>query len=352
MDLSIIIVNWNTQDLLRACLRSVVDSLENAGLNDMGLNNADPNNPSAASRSNPRDLNAELWVVDNGSGDGSAEMVAREFPHVHLIVNSDNKGFSAANNQALGCARGRHVLLLNSDTIVHGDVLAQCVAYLDAHTDVGALGCRVLNGDGSTQVMGTQFPTLLNLTLQTLGLSKLPWAFFDRYRMTKWDRKSERDVDVISGCFLMTRRQVIDQIGPLDEAFFFFSEETDWCFAMAQAGWRRVVAPVGEITHFGGGSTGALNHRRNLLLSEGLVRFQCKNFGLLNGMTMWCLLLLHNASRGVGYGLLAVLGRWWPQNSTQTQKRAQIQIRAQAQKRAAVFFKVVWGFSAAWPKGR
>ena len=241
MDLSIIIVNWNTREMLRDCLQSVFDTAA--------------------------DITFDVWVVDNGSSDDSQQMVRDAFPQVELIANQDNKGFAGANNQALSRAKGRHVLLLNSDTLVHGDVLSASVRYLDDNPDVGAMGCRVLNTDGTLQITGSQLPSLLNLSLQATGLNRLPGRFFDRFQMARWDRRDARDLDVIFGCYLMVRRSVIEQVGLLDDTFFFYGEETDWCFRIAKGGWRLVLAPVGEITHFGGGSVKKLNHKRNIMLS-------------------------------------------------------------------------------------
>ena len=306
MDLSIIIVNWNTRKMLRDCLTTVFDGL--------GA------------------LEAEIWVVDNGSSDGSPDMVRACFPTVRLITNRDNRGFAGANNQALARAQGCYVLLLNSDTLVHGDVLSASVAYLADSPDVGAMGCRVLNTDGSLQITGSRFPSLLNLSLQASGLNRLPGAVFDRYQMTRWDRRDARDLDVISGCYLMVRLRAMDQVGLLDEAFFFYGEETDWCRRFQMAGWRLVLAPVGEITHFGGGSVRTLNHKRNIMLSEGTVRLHRKYFGWLGGAACWSLLWLFNASRAVGYSALGLFGSERMSDS------------------GRAFRRVTAEFAEAWPK--
>lgn len=272
--LSIVIVNWNTIGLLRDCLRSVYDNLG--------------------------DLDAEVIVVDNASQDGSADMVAEEFPRAKLIRNSENRGFAAANNQALAVAGGRHILLLNSDTVVHGDVLARSVAYLESNPDVGVMGCRVLNGDGTMQPTCSRFPTLLNLILLTSGLWKLPWPpFLDRYQMRRWDRHDERDVEVVTGCYMLVRREAFEQVGYLDESFFFFGEETDWCRRFRDAGWKVRFAPVGEITHYGGGSSRSLNYKRDLMLSSAMVKLHLKHGGLLAGVCAWVIVCGFNLSRAV-----------------------------------------------------
>ena len=282
-DLSIVIVNWNTRELLRECLASV-----RAGLGD---------------------LPAKVIVVDNASEDGSAGMVAAEFPEFVLIRNAENRGFAAANNQGFAVARGRHVLLLNSDTLVHGEVLPRSVAWLDAHPEVGAMGCRVLNTDGSVQRTCAMYPSLLNQLLQTSGLWKLPRPrFFGRYLMTDWQRDSERIVDTISGCYLLVRAQVIDEVGPLDEAFFFFGEETDWCRRMRDAGWKLMFAPVGEITHHGSVSARKLNHRRDVMLTQALVRLHRKHGGMAPAALAWTIGAGFNLSRAVFWSLRRALG--------------------------------------------
>ncbi len=306
-DLSIVIVNWNTREMLRDCLRSVYATLG--------------------------DLPAEVWVVDNASQDGSQEMVEDAFPQALLIRNRDNRGFAAANNQALAQARGRHLLLLNSDTIVHGSVLRDSVAWLDAHEDVGVMGCRVLNADGTLQITCSRFPTLLNLMLLTTGLWKMPGpAFFDRYQMTRWDRRDEREVDVVSGCYMLVRAEAMARVGLLDEDFFFYGEETDWCRRFQDAGWRLMFAPVGEITHLGGGSVKKLNHMRDVMLTSGTVRLHRKHFGLPGGIACYLLLGFFNLSRALAWTLLSPLGG------------------ARARERGRHFRNVVAHFGKAWPR--
>ena len=306
MDLSIIIVNWNTREMLRDCLQSVFDTAA--------------------------DITFDVWVVDNGSSDDSQQMVRDAFPQVELIANQDNKGFAGANNQALSRAKGRHVLLLNSDTLVHGDVLSASVRYLDDNPDVGAMGCRVLNTDGTLQITGSQLPSLLNLSLQATGLNRLPGRFFDRFQMARWDRRDARDLDVIFGCYLMVRRSVIEQVGLLDDTFFFYGEETDWCFRIAKGGWRLVLAPVGEITHFGGGSVKKLNHKRNIMLSEGTIRFHRKHYGWWGGAACWVLLGFFNLSRAIIWSLLGLAGSEKVRDTAQN------------------FRRVVMHFREAWPR--
>lgn len=283
-DLSIVIVEWNTVDLLRACLASVYDNI--AG------------------------LAVQVIVIDNASKDESCAMVETEFPQATLIRNPENRGFAAANNQGFELCTGRHILLLNSDTYVLGDVLAASVRYLDDHGDVGAMGCRVLNTDKTMQRTCSMWPGLLDLVFMASGLWKLERPkVFGRYLMTDWQRDSLRDVEVISGCYLMLRAEVLQQVGPLDEAFFFFGEETDWCRRIDKAGWRLVFAPVGEIVHHGSASVRKLNHKRDLMLTDATVRLHRKHGGKGAGRAAWMILFGFNVSRAAFWSLRSIIER-------------------------------------------
>ena len=307
MRLSIIIVNWNQRDMLADCLQSFVPKLQ-------------PNRE-------------EVIVVDNASTDGSVEMLAERYPEVRLIRNSKNRGFAAANNQGFAVARGHYLLLLNNDTLVHGDVLNRAYEYMERHADVAVMGCKVLNDDGTTQVSTTQYPSLTNLALLTSGLWKLPWPkFLGRYQMAHWQRDDVRDVDTISGCFMLVRESAMDQVGVLDERFFFFGEETDWCKRFRDAGWRVTFAPVGEITHFGSVSARRLNHERDLMLSRAMVRLHRKHRGLVSAMLVWFVLLVFNLSR-VGFWAL----------------RSMFSRRPEVRARCSHFFGVVREFFSVWP---
>ncbi|KPQ15424.1 MAG: family 2 glycosyltransferase [Rhodobacteraceae bacterium HLUCCO18] len=304
MELSVVIVNWNTIDLLRDCLRSVL-----AGLGG---------------------LEAEILVVDNASADGSPDMVREEFPTVRLIETGRNLGFAGGNNVALRIARGRHIMLLNTDTLVHGDVLPEAVAWLDSHPSVGVMGPRVLNADGSIQPSSSAFPSLRHLAMQTLGLTRV--ARLDGYRMTGWDRATERRVDVISGAAMFVRRAAMEEVGLLDEAFFFYGEETDWCHRFARAGWELVFAPIPEITHYGKGTASKLDHRRDVLMTEGTTRLHRKHGGLAAAIACFTILAAHNASRAVLWSAVSLLGR------------------PGARARARHFLAVVADLPKAWPK--
>jgi len=272
IDLSIIVISYNTRQLLDDCLASIYATVQDASV--------------------------DVIVVDNASTDGSPEMVKSHYPQAQILVNKQNLGFASANNQAIALAKGRYILLLNSDTVVLGDVLTKSIRYMDEHPDVGAMGCRVLNRDRTLQLTCSQEPNILNLFLLTTGLWRLNRPrWFGRYQMKHWDRTNERDVDVISGCYLLVRREVINEVGLLDENFFFFGEETDWCKRMRKAGWKLRLAPVGEIIHYGSASALSLGHKRDLLLTKGLVQYHLKHSGFLTALMVWMLLLGFNISR-------------------------------------------------------
>ena len=306
MDLSIVIVNWNTQALLHDCLHSVCKGLGS--------------------------LRAEIIVVDNASSDGSADMVRAEFPAVELLESKNNLGFAGGNNLALARAQGRYVLLLNTDTLVHGSVLPDAVTWMNRHPEVGVIGPRVLNADGSVQASCSAFPSLRFLAMQTLGLTRL--ARWDAYRMTGWDRSTERRIDVISGAAMFVRASAMREVGLLDEAFFFYGEETDWCRRFARAGWEIVFVPIKEITHFGNGSAAKLNHRRDVMMTEATTRLHLKHGGLSAGIACFGILAAHNMSRALFWTLLQIVNR------------------PGARIRAQHFAKVVADLPKAWPSPR
>jgi GT2 family glycosyltransferase len=286
LDLSVVIVSWNTRDVLRNCLESVFKGLG--------------------------ELSAEVIVVDNASTDHSAQMVAHEFPRVRLIDNYANLGFAAANNQGIRIARGAHVLLLNPDTLVIGDALEKTLAYAQAHPDAGVVGCQVL--ESATKVQRTCFrdPSPLNTFMWVTGFS----ALFPRSRIAgraaygPWQRDGERDVDVISGMFMLVRREAIDQVGLMDEEYFVFAEEADWCRRFRDAGWRCVFAPVARILHVDGGSksTEQANARMYVQMQKSVLRFHRKHLGAARWVLAKVLFATSMTARAAWWRLAAALG--------------------------------------------
>ncbi len=229
IDLSIVIVSYNTQDMLRACLQSLPAAVDH--------------------------LTTEVFVVDNNSPDDSAGMVAAEFPQVHLIANQDNVGFTRANNQALRQCVGRNVLILNPDTEPETCSLAVLARYLDAHPDVGAVGPKLLNSDGSLQPNGRPFPTPWREFIGHSGLRNLNRAAYDRiHEYGRNDFDVEWETDQVSGACLMLPHVVMDKVGMLDEDFFMYYEEIEWCWRIRKAGYRVMYLPQSRVVHHWMGS--------------------------------------------------------------------------------------------------
>ena len=294
IDLSIIIVNWNTRDLLAGCLRSIWEC---------GLRIACPVVPGIADYRTPaipiyRSTNlpaTEVFVVDNASADGSAAMVRERFPWVRLIENRENVGFARANNQGIALAGGRYVLLLNPDTEVHPGAPAALIAFMDAHPRAGACGPRLLNGDGSLQHGCHPMLTPGREFWRLLFLERLwPRA---TYPMARWDAVTPRRVEVIKGACLLLRRAALDRIGGLDESYFMYTEEVDLCYRLAQAGWELWYVPAAAVTHFGEGSSGQVREAMYLQLYRSKVRFYRKFGGPRRARLAKALLALAYAPR-------------------------------------------------------
>jgi GT2 family glycosyltransferase len=275
-DLSVSILSWNTREYLRRCLQSlyqpeapeVAEVLLRAGLSP----------GEAADALDPARI--EVIVIDNASADGSADMVAAEFPHVRLVRNTANTGFSGGNNQAYEMSQGRWFLLLNSDTVVAPGSLAELVAFADKHTEAGMVGPRVVNPDGSVQMSCRRFPTLTAGLFRNTPLGRLfPKNRFARdYLMADWRHDSVRDVDWLSGCALLVRRETVEQIGPMDDGYFMYCEDVDWCWRAHAAGWQVLYYPCAPIVHWGGRSTDLAAVRMIVQFHRSMYRFFCKHY--------------------------------------------------------------------------
>lgn len=229
LDLSICIVTYESREMLAGCLRSLY-----------------ANAPSAS---------FEVLLVDNGSTDGTAEMVEREFPQVRLIRNSANLGFARASNQALRQAQGRNLLLLNNDTLLPPGSFDHLLEFSSRHPQAGILGPKVLNRDGSLQKQCRRSYALpWDLFCYFTGLAALfPHSpLFARYLMTYRNEDETHEADAVSGSCMLIRREVMDQIGLLDERFFAYQEDADYCFRARQAGWQVFYVPSAQVVHYGG----------------------------------------------------------------------------------------------------
>ena len=264
-DLSIIIVSWNTRALLADCLASIY--------------------------STSGDLNGQVIVVDNASRDDSAAMVRGKFPRARLIENRENVGFARANNQAIEASTGQFVLLLNSDTIVQPHALARLVAFMREHPDAGIVGANVRNRDGSPQRSFGAFPSILSESIQAWGLDTRPP--FARWFNAAHCAAEYFETGWVLGAALLIRRQAIVQVGLLDENFFMYSEEVDWCYRVARAGWKNFVLTTAPIIHLGNASARQMPAQMKAELFRSKAHYFRKHYGAL---TAYCLRAIFSAS--------------------------------------------------------
>lgn len=233
--LSIIIVNYNTKDLLKQCLKSVIGY--------------------------------EIIVVDNASTDGSVEMVEKEFPQVRLVKNKKNLGFAKANNQGLRLVQGEYILFLNSDTVVPKKTIASLLSYLEEHPKVGVVTPRLELRNGKVDLdCHRGFPTPWASFSYFTGLEKLfPRSkIFGQYHQTWKEPETIHEIDACCGAFLLTRKKVLEGVSGFDESYFFYGEDLDLCFRIKQRGWKVVYYPKVKAVHYKGTSSGLRKETRDI----------------------------------------------------------------------------------------
>jgi N-acetylglucosaminyl-diphospho-decaprenol L-rhamnosyltransferase len=252
IDLSIVIVNWNTCQILADCL----DSIE----------------------ATAKSLAFEVIVVDNGSTDGSQAMLGARFPHVRLIQNQDNVGFARANNQAVAVSNGRYVLLLNSDALLLAQAVQAMFDLAEAKPRAGIVGTQLLNPDGSFQASHTPFPNHWQEFLILSGVGRMLHGRWYPSHGPEED-KGPQIVDYVEGACLLVRREAYEDVGGLDEGYFMYAEEVDWCYAMRKKGWQVWYQPAAKVMHLGGGSSQGRRTQREADLYRSRVRFFRKHYG-------------------------------------------------------------------------
>ncbi|HSV99514.1 MAG TPA: glycosyltransferase family 2 protein [Sedimentisphaerales bacterium] len=255
MSLSIVIVNYNTEQLLKGCLESVY-----AGVNGTPVS---------------------IWVVDNNSHDNSVAMVKSCFPRVQVVKNPCNVGFSKANNLIISRSESDYVLLLNPDTLIIEDAIERMVKFMDQHPRVGIAGCKVLNRDGTLQLACRRsIPTPRVAFFRLTGLSQLfpKSKVMAEYNMTYTNPEETHEVGAVSGAFLMIRKKAIDEIGLLDERFFMYGEELDWCLRAKRAGWAVMYHPTAQIIHYKGESTKHNSRKAAIEFYRAMYLFHRKHF--------------------------------------------------------------------------
>lgn len=283
MDLSIIIVSYNTSGMLRDCLLSLQDATKG--------------------------LVTETFVVDNCSPDDSVEMVATNFPDVHLIANKENAGFTKANNQALRICSGRNALLLNPDTEAKPDSLACMVRYLDEHPEVGCIGPKLLNTDGTLQKNGTRFPVPWREFFAITGLRHLNSKAFERACWGREDFDSTAEVDSVSGACIMVRSSVLNKIGLLDEDFFMFYEEVELCWRIHRAGNKIVYLAESEVIHHWMGSVRQNSKAMTARLMKSSLIYYRKTGGPISLVSIWIIMRIGLAKNSFIHTGVAVK-RW------------------------------------------
>ncbi|MBI5302064.1 MAG: glycosyltransferase family 2 protein [Chloroflexi bacterium] len=262
MDVSILIVSWNVRELLRRCLQSVASQQSSLSTDD-------------------RRLATEIIVVDNASRDDTVAMLRDEFPRVRVIANTENLGFTRANNQALALAQGRYLFLLNPDTELRPGALQTLYEYAEQNPRVGIIGPQLFYGDGAVQSSRRRFPTLATAFLESTLLQQ--WfprnRVLARYYMLDTRDDATQQVDWINGAAMFVRRQVYEQIGGLDEAFFMYSEELDWCYRAKKAVWQIVYLPTAQIAHYEGKSSEQAVAARDIHFNTSKIRYWRKYRG-------------------------------------------------------------------------
>ncbi len=255
LKLSVIIVNYNVKHFLEQCLHSVFKAIQ--------------------------DIDAEVFVVDNNSVDGSPQMVKKKFPDVKLIVNKENHGFSRANNQGIKKASGEYILLLNPDTVVEEDSFSKIIEYTDRHPDVGGLGVKMIDGKGNFLPESKRgLPTPEVAFYKIFSLSRLfpKSKRFGKYHLSYLDKNKIHEVDILSGAFMWLRKEALDKTGLLDEDFFMYGEDIDLSYRIQQAGYKNVYFPETTIIHYKGESTkkGSINYVR--IFYKAMIIFAQKHF--------------------------------------------------------------------------
>lgn len=231
IDNSIIIVNWNTREMLDNCISSIFDKAKTTTY--------------------------EIIVVDNGSTDDSVKMLKAKYPHVILIEAGENLGFSKANNRGIDMAIGRYITLLNSDTYLINSALDIMVEYMDKNKHVGLLGGKLFNSDMSVQSSCREFPTLWRSYLKLIFPNSIRKYIsgFSNKNISRFNYKETKEVEVLIGALIMTRKSALDEVGKLDESFFFYGEDIDWSKRYWEKNWKVIFYPKAEIVHLGGGSS-------------------------------------------------------------------------------------------------
>jgi GT2 family glycosyltransferase len=282
IDISIIIVSWNAKELLDECLQSIYK--------------------------NPFKCELETIIVDNASTDGAPYLVKEKYPQVKLICNSENLGFAKANNIGIEKSTGKYVCLINSDAVALDNCLELMCNYMNQNPKIGILGPKVLYGDGRLQLSCKEFPTFWKNICQILALEKFfpKSKLFGGEKMLYWSHDSIREVDYMGGCFLMVRKCAIDHVGLLDDTFFFYGEDKDWCKRFWKAGWKVVYFPEARAIHYSKGSYKD-PVKLYIQMTNANIQYYSKHHGRLAKITFIWSDIIRQTIRILGYGVLYLI---------------------------------------------
>jgi GT2 family glycosyltransferase len=282
VDLSVIIVTWNCREFAKECLRSIKETVH---------------------------INFEIILVDNASSDGTVEEVRLAHPDVRVIANQHNLGFAKANNVGIAASCGNYLALINPDVVVLPNCIDAAVTVLDGDPSIGLLGPMMLDRNGNVQRSGMRLPTLWNVLCDALVLHTVfgRSPLFGGQLMRDFDWTTRRDIEVLNGWLWIVRRDTVSQVGQLDEGFFMYGEDVDWCRRIREHGWRVLFEPSTAAIHFGGGSSANAPVRFFLELQRANLRYWRKYFGLFSRSLYRAILVIHHLLRMVAYGALAVV---------------------------------------------
>lgn len=286
MHLSLVIVAWNAKKYVWECLTSLLQATKDH-------------------------VSSEIIVVDNDSSDGTPQLVSESFPLVKLIRNNNNLGFAKAMNIGIKEANGEFIYLINSDVVVPEDSLEKMLCYMQENQDIGLLAPKMRGPDGTVQRSTMRFPTVWSTFCQAVALDSLfsGSKVFGGFLMRDFGHDRTMDVDVLNGWFWMLRRSALDQVGLLDERFFIYGEDIDWCRRFHLAGWRVVFYHEASAVHYGGASSARAPIRFYIEMQRANLQYWEKHYGWL---ATWGFLLnswLHHLIRVIGYGTLCILDR-------------------------------------------
>jgi len=273
IDASVIIVSWNSKQYLMKCLETI--NRHNHG------------------------IAAEVIVVDNASSDGTAEELRKRYPDVKLIESKVNAGFAKGNNIGIEKAVGRYICLVNPDVEFLDDCLMKLCQYMDTNGKVGICGPKILNKDGTVQYSCREYPTLWNNLCFALGLHRLfpQSALFSNELMSYFNHNELREVDALSGCFMVARREALIEVGLLDDGFFMYSEDVDWCKRFHDKGWKVVFNPETEAMHYGGGSTANVSVKSAVEQERAILQYWSKHHGAVKTSLIRVILFIKHALR-------------------------------------------------------